>query len=141
MDLPCFRNCGIICSSRGQLLPKVPCCAHNELVLRGAVQRHRHACVDKAVSGREMQRHVAQHWNEEYTSTLRSWGFEVGKSSPCNFRHAAREITMTVHGDDFAVVGTSHHLNWLKERMESKYDIQMEVLGPEPGQDKDAPGR
>ena len=80
-------------------------------------------------------RDAAQNWNEEYISTLKSWGFEVGKSSPCNFKHPVREITMTVHGDDFAVVGESQQLNWLKEKMKGKYDIKMEILGPEPGQD------
>ena len=29
-------------------------------------------------------RDAAQNWSDEYTSTLKQWGFKVGLSSPCN---------------------------------------------------------
>ena len=82
-------------------------------------------------------RDAAQNWSAEYTATLRSWGFIVGRSSPCNFIHRDRDINMTVHGDDFAVTASSSQLKWLKEKMGSKYDIKMDVLGPEEGQERE----
>ena len=42
------------------------------------------------------------NWAIEYTRYLESLGFVRGASSPCNFRHDAMELNVTVHGDDFA---------------------------------------
>ena len=39
----------------------------------------------------------------EYTRLLLRLGFRSGAFSPCNFSHAARELSATVHGDDFLV--------------------------------------
>ena len=82
-------------------------------------------------------RDAAQNWSEEYTTSLKSWGFKVGRSSPCNFCHKERDIQMTVHGDDFAATASTVQLEWLKSKMKSKYDIKMDILGPEEGQEKE----
>ena len=82
-------------------------------------------------------RDAAQNWSEEYTKTLRGWGFDVGKSSPYNFSHRERDIHMTVHGDDFAVTGTTSQLKWLKGKMSSEYYIKMDILGPEKDQESE----
>ena len=68
-------------------------------------------------------RDATQNWSEEYTTTLKQWGFRVGASSPCNFCHMERDIMMTVHGDDFAATASTMQLEWLKSKMKSKYDI------------------
>ena len=59
-------------------------------------------------------RDAAQSWSIEYTQTLRAAGFIVGKASPCNFRHATRDLIVTVHGDDFTSAGSEEDLVWLK---------------------------
>lgn len=75
-------------------------------------------------------RDAAQNWSIEYTQTLRAAGFIVGKASPCNFRHATRDLIVTVHGDDFTSAGSEEDLVWLKGVMENKYDIKSTILGP-----------
>ena len=59
-------------------------------------------------------RDAAMNWAREYTSKLESWGFRKGSSSPCNFYHPAKDVSVTVHGDDFTSAGTESSLMWLK---------------------------
>ena len=58
-------------------------------------------------------------------------GFATGAASPCSFHHAAKELYITVHGDDFTVTGPTTALKWLEDNMSNKYDIKAQVLGPE----------
>ena len=78
-------------------------------------------------------RDAAQNWAREYTQFLAGCGFQAGLASPCNFRHKSRELMVTVHGDDFTVTGPTKELEWLKTKMEQRYDIKSQYLGPEPG--------
>ena len=48
-------------------------------------------------------RDAAQNWASTYTQHLLQIGFKQGRASKCNFRHKAKGITLTVHGDDFLV--------------------------------------
>ena len=57
----------------------------------------------------------AQNWAEEYTRRLVQRGFASGGATPCNFTHKERELSATVHGDDFTFVGPMNSLKWLKE--------------------------
>ena len=41
---------------------------------------------------------------------------------------------MTVHGDDFTVVASAKQIAWLGEEMKKRYELKMEVLGPNAGQ-------
>ena len=79
-------------------------------------------------------RDAAQNWACEYTRFLKEAGFTVGRSSPCNFVHKGRGLSLTVHGDDFTVVGSSEELEWLGKKMKERYDLKMDVLGPDQGQ-------
>ena len=77
---------------------------------------------------------AAQNWAHEYTTFLLSLGFQVGRASPCNFTHRTRRIHLTVHGDDFTVVASAKQIAWLGEAMKKRYELKMEVLGPNAGQ-------
>ena len=79
-------------------------------------------------------RDAAQNWAHEYTTFLLSLGFQVGRASPCNFTHRTRRIYLTVHGDDFTVVASAKQIAWLGEAMKKRYELKMEVLGPNAGQ-------
>ena len=46
---------------------------------------------------------AAQKWTAEYASYLCELRFELGRASPCNFRHVSREIFVMMHGADFTV--------------------------------------
>ena len=57
-------------------------------------------------------------------------GFQVGKASPCSFHHAKIELSTSVHGDDFTIVGPSESLRWLEQQMTRRYEIKCEMLWP-----------
>ena len=81
-------------------------------------------------------RDAAMNWAAKYTEVLRGLGFQVGSASPCNFFHGGRQISVTVHGDDFTSTGTAHDLEWLDMKFKEEFEIKTEVLGPRHDQKK-----
>ena len=75
-------------------------------------------------------RDTAHNWAREYTDFLEVTGFRVGPASTCNFFHKQQQLFMTVHGGDFTVTGPEDSLSWLREVMESKFEITTSLLGP-----------
>ena len=75
-------------------------------------------------------RRAADGWQEEYSSTLVSLGFQQGLSSPCVFMHAARNLYCSVHGDDFTTTGPKVELDWLESEISQRYEI---TIGPRQG--------
>eukprot|EP00973_Karenia_brevis_P014077 1913401-Karenia_brevis.AAC.1 len=63
-------------------------------------------------------RDAAQNWSEEVAKCMEAIGFKKGLSSACNFHHRIRDISTTVHGDDFTSTGTGKDLQWLKGELE-----------------------
>ena len=77
-------------------------------------------------------RPAAQSWEQEYGNKLMSWGFEIGKSAPCLFRHKSRDLSVVVHGDDFTILGGEADLLWFRGKMQEVYEIKDKgVIGPE----------
>ena len=76
-------------------------------------------------------RDAAMNWADKYTEVLRNAGFAVGAASPCNFFHEQRNISATVHGDDFTSTGTAANLKWLEVRLKEAFEMTMEVFGPQ----------
>ena len=60
-----------------------------------------------------------------------SLGFEVGQGSPCNLHHVKKQVSVTVHGDDFTSTGTEANLRWFEEGFSKAFEIKTKVLGPE----------
>ena len=52
-------------------------------------------------------------------------------ATACNFVHEARELYVTVHGDDFIVVGPQASLQWFEASLKGIYEIKSEFLGPQ----------
>ena len=50
-------------------------------------------------------RAAADGWHKEYSPTLEPMGFVRGDASACVFRHIARKLVASVHGDVFTVCG------------------------------------
>lgn len=84
------------------------------------------AVLSKAMYG---TRDAPQNWSKEVTRTLEEIGFEAGRSNPCVYYHSSRDLTCTVHVDDFAAVGERLHLAWLEEMLKRKYELKSEILG------------
>ena len=77
-------------------------------------------------------RDAAVNWAHTFTAHLKQIGFAVGDASPCNFYHAEKEISLTVHGDDFTSTGREGSLRWLDAQLKSKYEVKTDILGPNP---------
>ena len=77
-------------------------------------------------------RDAAMNWAKTYSNFLVRLGFEAGRASPCNFYHPTREVSVTVHGDDFTSTGAERELRWLDGQMKSKFEVTSEILGPGP---------
>ena len=75
-------------------------------------------------------RDAAMNWAKAYTQLLVENGFTVGRANPCNFYHAEREISLTVHGDDFTSTARERDLKWLERLFASKFEAKTEYLGP-----------
>ena len=75
-------------------------------------------------------REATQNWIEEYMKRLLELGFTAGPSTPCICWHEEHELFVTLHGDDFAVVGPMESLEWLKCGLEATYEIKTEFLRP-----------
>jgi len=76
-------------------------------------------------------RGAAQNLGEECAGTMVEAGFIRGNASPCTFYHADRSRRTYVHGDDYVTVGKDADLKWLRKKLEAKYEIKTQVLGPE----------
>ena len=79
-------------------------------------------------------RDAAQNWAATYTKFLNACGFRTGKGSPCNFWNEARDMAITVHGDDFTCCGSAEDLRWLQHKFEAKFEVTCSILGPDSGQ-------
>ena len=77
-------------------------------------------------------RDAAMNWANKYTEVLTQIGFTVGTASPCNFHHENRNISVTVHGDDFTSTGRPRDLQWLDMKMKEEFEMTTEVFGPGP---------
>ena len=82
-------------------------------------------------------RDAAQNWEMEYSGFMKEIGFRQGKSTPCVFRHEARNLRVVVHGDDFTVLGHTSDLDWFRAQIKGKYEVKFRGrLGPEENDDK-----
>ena len=58
-----------------------------------------------------------------------SCGFKKGEGWPCNFYHVGRQISVTVHSDDFTSTGRERDLRWLELEFQKKFELKTELLG------------
>ena len=81
---------------------------------------------------------AADGWQEEYSTLLIKLGFAQGIAHPDVFRHKARGIFCSVHGDDFTSAGLASALDWLESEIGKNYEITISPrMGPGPGDAKE----
>ena len=57
----------------------------------------------------------------------------------CVFRHCAREIECSIHGDDLTATGPKCELDWYKAKLQEVYELKESArLGPGRDDDKEA---
>ena len=81
-------------------------------------------------------RDAALNWSRCYTEHLIGLGFKCAVSSPCLFYHEGRDIHVFIHGDDYLSVAEAHHLKWMKNELEKKFESKSVVIGPDEGQQR-----
>ena len=64
-------------------------------------------------------------WEETYRSCLEELGFQSGRASPCCFWHPEWDVSLVVHGDDFASLGLDEGLDKLEEGLKTKFEIKV----------------
>ena len=83
-------------------------------------------------------RAAADGWQEEYSTLLVDLGFKQGDASPNVFRHAKRQITCSVHGDDFTSSGPKSALDWFEAAVAEHYELTISPrMGPGPDDAKE----
>ena len=75
-------------------------------------------------------RDAAQNWFDAYSQQLIDIGFQQGVASFRAFYHPQRPIMIYVHGDDYVSTGQPHNLQWLKNKLETKYQVKTQILWP-----------
>ena len=69
-----------------------------------------------------------------YSGKLVEVGFERGDSCGVAFYHPHRDLSLAVHGDDFTFCGLEEDLLWVKDLMQSWFEIKMRgILGGDEG--------
>ena len=82
---------------------------------------------------------AAEGWQAESSGALVEMGFKQGVACPCIFVHGAKDIVVTVHGDDFTAVGPKVGLDWYEAALEAKYELKKGGrLGPGLKDDREA---
>ena len=72
-------------------------------------------------------RDAASKWHNEYATTLIEAGFVRGRANPCLFIKG--DVSLLVHGDDFAAVGEEKDVAETERIFREKYKIKVEKLG------------
>ena len=80
---------------------------------------------------------AAINWHDEYIRQLLENGFEQGRASPCVLYHLHMKIRIYVHGDDYSSSGQEKYLIWMEERLKTKYEIKIKMLGPKQHHEKE----
>ena len=84
--------------------------------------------LDKAMYG---TREAAQAWGQLVTVIFIEAGFEAVLVVAMTFYHSTRDISVTVHGDDFLGEGEPLQLDWLDELMREKFEVKiLPRIGP-----------
>ena len=76
--------------------------------------------------------------SRDYRFLYKYW-FYTGDWITSAFVNLTRNIRVTIHGDDITSLGTEENLLWLKQQLETRYELKFGgLLGPDRGDVKDA---
>ena len=68
-------------------------------------------------------RDAAQDWETAYAEFMKEIGLSKGVASPCVFNHEGRNMKAVVHGDDFTILGRSKDLDWLRQKISTRFEV------------------
>ena len=79
---------------------------------------------------------AAAAWQAKIHEAVNKPGFVISKFNPCIFWHPIKNIEMMVHGDDFVSAGGEPELQWMRNMLESKFELKTSLIGWKTGQEK-----
>ena len=65
---------------------------------------------------------------KKFTDVLVGSGFVRRIASPCNFYNPDRQVSVTVHGDDYTSTGRERDPKWFEEEFKRDFEIKTELL-------------
>jgi len=84
------------------------------------------AGLDKSLYG---TRDAALNFQLECKKYLTSIGFRPGRYNASTYYHPGRQLRMMLRGDDFATVGDIKQMEWLKKKLEERFEFKTNILG------------
>ena len=72
----------------------------------------------------------AANFQKEVSKFMLGIGFTVGQYNPSTYYHPFRDIKTFVHGDDFVTSASQDNCQWLKSKLEERFDIKTSTLDP-----------
>ena len=82
-------------------------------------------------------RDAPQLWARHVGKTLRGLGYAETKGAPGVYYHKEKDVEITLHADDFLVMGEEEHPLELKTALEKVYKLKGKVLGPDEDDSKE----
>ncbi len=86
------------------------------------------AMLEKSLYG---TRDAALNFQREVKKTLEAIGFRVGRYNASTYYHPKKQLRMMVHGDDFVTVGKVEEVQWLRQKLEERFELKTTVVGKE----------
>ena len=83
-------------------------------------------------------RDAAANFQQEVKDFMTKAAFKQSRYNPAMYYHPERNIRTLVHGDDFVTVARRKEAKWLKELLESRFEIKTKVIGTGPDEVKEA---
>ena len=68
------------------------------------------------------------NWELQIRKVMITLGFKQGKSNPCIYFHAGRDLRKVVHGDDFTTAGTFENIKWRHGELSIKWNASNAVF-------------
>ena len=87
--------------------------------------------LDKAMYG---TRDAPAMWQEELERTLTANGFVASVATPCVYLHPELGVSAVAHVDDILLVGPKNGLYEIRRRMETRYKLKSNYIGPAGGE-------
>ena len=82
-------------------------------------------------------RDAAINWQEEVARVMIGWGFRRGKYNPCLYWHRQMRTKVLVHGDDFVAVDFRGNIEWLRQKLASRFEIKTTMIGDGENEEKE----
>ena len=74
-------------------------------------------------------RDAAANFQAEVRKVMLMFGFAQSAYNPSLYVHERRSLKTLVHGDDFVTVGQQKDAEWLKEKLEERFEVKTKMIG------------